>query len=88
MGYCLFNNVALGAAYARQALGVRRVLIVDWDVHHGNGTQHAFENTPEVLFFSVHQHPHFPGTGLFFRRLPDATADVTDEFAAYLAIHP
>ncbi len=65
MGYCIFNNVALGAAYARQALGIRRVLIVDWDVHHGNGTQHAFESRADVLFFSVHQHPHFPGTGMF-----------------------
>ena len=65
MGYCLFNNTALGAAYARHALGVERVLIVDWDVHHGNGTQHAFESDSQVLFFSVHQHPHFPGTGLF-----------------------
>ncbi len=65
MGFCLFNNVAVGAAFARQALGARRVLIVDWDVHHGNGTQHAFERDPRVLFFSSHQHPHYPGTGVF-----------------------
>ena len=65
MGYCLLNNVALGAMYARRVLGIRRVLIVDWDVHHGNGTQHAFENDPSVLFFSMHQYPHFPGTGHF-----------------------
>jgi acetoin utilization deacetylase AcuC-like enzyme len=65
MGYCIFNNVALAARYARNTLGLSRVLIVDWDVHHGNGTQHAFENDPSVLFFSLHQHPHFPGTGLF-----------------------
>jgi acetoin utilization deacetylase AcuC-like enzyme len=65
MGFCLFNNVAAGAHYARIALGLRRILIVDWDVHHGNGTQHMFETDPSVLFFSVHQYPHFPGTGLF-----------------------
>jgi acetoin utilization deacetylase AcuC-like enzyme len=65
MGFCLFNNVAVGAVFARQTLGVRRVLIVDWDVHHGNGTQHAFERDPQVLFFSSHQHPHYPGTGLY-----------------------
>ena len=65
MGFCLFNNVAVGAAFARRTLGARRVLIVDWDVHHGNGTQHAFERDASVLFFSSHQHPHYPGTGLF-----------------------
>ncbi|MCG6906997.1 MAG: histone deacetylase [Desulfobacteraceae bacterium] len=65
MGYCLFNNVAIAAMFARRELNVRRVLIVDWDVHHGNGTQHAFERDPSVLFFSSHQHPHYPGTGLF-----------------------
>ena len=65
LGYCLFNNVALGAAYARHYLGVERVLIVDWDVHHGNGTQHLFEQDNTVLFFSIHQYPHFPKTGFF-----------------------
>jgi acetoin utilization deacetylase AcuC-like enzyme len=65
MGYCLFNNVAVAAMFARRELNARRVLIVDWDVHHGNGTQHAFERDPSVLFFSSHQHPHYPGTGLF-----------------------
>ena len=63
LGYCLFNNMALGAAFARDQFGLRRVLIVDWDVHHGNGTQHLFEADPQVLFFSTHQHPLFPGTG-------------------------
>ncbi|CAB5092171.1 Deacetylases, including yeast histone deacetylase and acetoin utilization protein [Olavius algarvensis associated proteobacterium Delta 3] len=65
LGYCLFNNVALGAAYARRYLGMDRVLIVDWDVHHGNGTQHLFEQDNTVLFFSIHQYPHFPKTGFF-----------------------
>jgi len=65
LGYCLFNNVALGAAYARRYLGMARVLIVDWDVHHGNGTQHLFEQDNTVLFFSIHQYPHFPKTGFF-----------------------
>jgi len=65
MGYCLFNNIAVGAAYAVEELGYRRVLIVDWDLHHGNGTQHIFEADDKILFFSIHQHPLFPGTGLF-----------------------
>ncbi len=65
MGFCLFNTMAVGAAFARRDLGLDRVLIVDWDVHHGNGTQHAFEADPSILFFSTHQYPLFPGTGLF-----------------------
>ena len=63
MGYCLFNNVAVAAMFARRFLGLHRVLIVDWDVHHGNGTQHCFERDPSVLFFSTHQYPYFPRTG-------------------------
>lgn len=62
-GFCLFNNVALGARYARMVLGLEKVLIVDWDVHHGNGIQHIFEQDPTVLYFSTHQYPLFPGTG-------------------------
>lgn len=65
MGFCFFNNIALGAKFAREMLGLQRVMIVDWDVHHGNGTQHCFEKDNSVLFFSVHRHPLFPGTGLF-----------------------
>ena len=63
MGFCLFNNVAIAAEYALAHLPCERVLIVDWDVHHGNGTQHAFEERDDVLFFSVHRFPFYPGTG-------------------------
>jgi len=63
MGFCLFNNVAVGVMRAKE-LGLRRVLVVDWDVHHGNGTQHIFEQDPDVLFFSTHQgFGFYPGTG-------------------------
>jgi acetoin utilization deacetylase AcuC-like enzyme len=63
MGFCLFNNVAVAAHYALKQLNLRRVLIVDWDLHHGNGSQHSFYDTDEVLYFSIHQSPHYPGTG-------------------------
>ncbi len=63
LGFCLFNNVALGAEYARGVKGMQRVLVVDWDLHHGNGIQHFFEADPSVLYISSHQYPFFPGTG-------------------------
>lgn len=63
LGFCLFNNVAVGARYAQAKYGVSRVLIVDWDVHHGNGTQSSFEKDPGVFYFSLHQYPYYPGTG-------------------------
>lgn len=63
MGFCLFNNVAVGAKHAIDQFGLERVLIVDWDVHHGNGTQASFWEDPQVAFFSVHRWPFYPGTG-------------------------
>ncbi|HEV3200870.1 MAG TPA: histone deacetylase [Bryobacteraceae bacterium] len=63
MGFCLLNNVAIAARYAQRKHGVGRVLIVDWDVHHGNGTQDIFYSDPTVFFFSTHQWPLYPGTG-------------------------
>ena len=63
MGFCLFNNVAIAARYIQQKHKLARVLIVDWDVHHGNGTQDAFYDDPTVLYFSIHQYPFYPGTG-------------------------
>jgi acetoin utilization deacetylase AcuC-like enzyme len=63
MGFCLFNNVAVAAAALRAEMGLDRVLIVDWDVHHGNGTQHIFEEDPSVFYYSSHQMPLYPGTG-------------------------
>jgi len=63
MGFCLFNNIAIGAQHALDAHHLERVLIVDYDVHHGNGTQDIFHRTPRVLYFSTHQYPHYPGTG-------------------------
>jgi len=70
MGFCLYNNVAIAARHARRAWGVDRILIVDWDVHHGNGTQDIFYDDPSVFFFSTHQAPWYPGTGW-----PDETGD-------------
>jgi len=63
MGFCLFNNVAIAARALQAEDGVERILILDWDVHHGNGTQHSFESDPTVLYASTHQYPYYPGTG-------------------------
>ena len=63
MGFCIFNNVAIAAKFAISNFGLNRVLIVDFDVHHGNGTQETFYADPEVLYFSTHQYPYYPGTG-------------------------
>jgi acetoin utilization deacetylase AcuC-like enzyme len=63
MGFCLFNTMAVGAEYLKRIHGAKKVLIVDWDVHHGNGTQDAFYDDPTVLFISTHQFPFYPGSG-------------------------
>ncbi len=63
MGFCLFNNVAIAARYAQQKYSVTRVAIIDFDVHHGNGTQHLFENDPNIIYISTHRYPFYPGSG-------------------------
>ncbi len=63
MGFCLFNNVAITARYLQRRHNLKRILVVDWDVHHGNGTQDLFYADPSVFFFSIHQFPFYPGTG-------------------------
>ena len=63
MGFCLFNTIAIGAAYLKKQYGAKKILIMDWDVHHGNGTQDCFYEDPSVLFISTHQYPYYPGTG-------------------------
>jgi acetoin utilization deacetylase AcuC-like enzyme len=63
MGFCILNSIAIAARYAQAKYGVENVLIADWDVHHGNGTQDIFYEDPTVFFFSTHQHPNYPGTG-------------------------
>jgi acetoin utilization deacetylase AcuC-like enzyme len=63
MGFCLFNNVAVATRYALEVCGLERVMILDWDVHHGNGTNDIFHDSAQVLFVSIHQHPLYPGTG-------------------------
>jgi acetoin utilization deacetylase AcuC-like enzyme len=63
MGFCLFNNVAIAARYLQKRYDLKRIFILDWDVHHGNGTQHSFYQDPTVFYFSTHQYPFYPGTG-------------------------
>ena len=63
LGFCLYNNVAVLARYLQRRHGLEKIAIVDWDVHHGNGTQHSFEEDPSVFYCSLHQYPHYPGTG-------------------------
>ncbi|MDX2104388.1 MAG: histone deacetylase family protein [Alphaproteobacteria bacterium] len=63
MGFCLFNNVAVGALHAKEVHGMKRVAVIDFDVHHGNGTQAAFWDEPDLFFASTHQYPHYPNTG-------------------------
>ena len=72
MGFCIFNNVAIAAQYLKKHLGLQRIAIIDWDVHHGNGTQEAFYEDPGVLFFSIHRYPFYPGAGSVGERGKDA----------------
>ena len=65
MGFCIFNNIAVGARYLEKKYGLSRILIVDFDIHHGNGTQHSFYNDRTVLYVSTHQYPYYPGTGWY-----------------------
>jgi acetoin utilization deacetylase AcuC-like enzyme len=65
LGFCLFNNVAIAARYLQKEHGLDKILILDWDVHHGNGTQHSFDDDPSVLYVSTHQYPYYPGTGAY-----------------------
>ena len=62
-GFCIFNKIAIGALHAIKKYGMNRILIIDWDLHHGNGTQHSFYDDPRVLYFSTHQYPYYPGSG-------------------------
>jgi len=87
MGFCLLNNVAIGAMHALEHPGIERVAIIDFDVHHGNGTQAIFEQNPDVMFVSSHQHPLYPGTGSIDEtgcgnvlNLPLAPGDGSTEF--------
>jgi acetoin utilization deacetylase AcuC-like enzyme len=93
MGFCLFNNVAVGVAHARSVYGIKRIAVIDFDVHHGNGTQHSFENDPDTFYASTHQWPLYPRTGALEERgvagnvlnMPLAPGAGSKEFRAALS---
>src|SRR3546814_9924673 len=76
MGFCLFNNVAVAAVHAREAHGMRRPAVIDFDVHHGNGTQAMFWNDPAMFYASTHQYPLYPGTGRPDERSEEHTSEL------------
>jgi len=84
MGFCLFNNVAVAAEYARRKKGAERVLIIDWDLHHGNGTMHSFYDRKDVLYFSTHQFPYYPGTGA----IDQVGEDAGEGFTVNVPLYP
>lgn len=77
MGFCLFNNAAIAARYAQDQYNIENVLMIDWDVHHGNGTQDIFYEDPSVFYFSLHEYPFYPGTGAASETGQDAGAGTT-----------
>jgi len=97
MGFCLFNNIAIATAYIQKNHLEKKIFIVDWDVHHGNGTQHAFYDSSDVLYFSIHQYPHYPltgrideigkGKGKGFTVNVPLSPEYTDEDYIYLFLH-
>lgn len=77
LGFCLFNNVAITARYLQKFHALDKILVLDWDVHHGNGTQHSFESDPSVFYISTHQYPYYPGTGAYSEKGTGAGAGAT-----------
>ena len=82
MGFCLFNTIAIGAEHLKNAYDVKRVMIMDWDVHHGNGTQDSFYEDPSVLFVSTHQFPYYPGTGAVDDVGPERGGRLHDQYSS------